>query len=93
MVLGANRISVFRSILLRGGRQVAVGLVFGVMLAVPSIWTFAHLTRNSPFSFHGLDVSAFGIASALLACVSLAGMYLPALRATQVDPVNSLRVE
>ena len=93
MVLGANRISVFRSILLRGGRQIAVGLVFGIVLAEPSFWAFAHLTKNSPFSFRSFDVSAFGIAVALLVCVSLAGMYVPALRATQVDPVNSLRAE
>lgn len=93
MVLGATRISAFRSILLRGGRQIAVGLVFGIMLAAPSIRAFAHLTKNSPFSFQSFDVSAFGIASALLVCVSIAGMYLPALRATQVDPVNSLRAE
>ena len=93
MVLGANRISVFRSILLRGGRQIAVGLVFGIVLAEPSFWAFAHLTKNSPFSFRSFDVSAFGIAVALLVCVSLAGMYVPALRATQVDPVISLRAE
>jgi predicted permease len=93
IVLGANRISVFRSILLRGGRQIAVGLVFGFVLAEPSIWAFAHLTKNSPFALRSFDVSAFGIAAALLVCVSLAGMYMPALRATQVDPVNSLRAE
>jgi len=93
MVLGANRASIFRSILLRGSRQITVGLVFGIGVAEPSIWAFAHLTKNSPFSFRTFDVSAFGIAAALLVCVSLAGMYLPALRATQVDPVNSLRAE
>jgi predicted permease len=93
IVLGANRISVFRSILLRGGRQIAVGLVFGFVLAEPSILAFAHLTKNSPFALRSFDVSAFGIAAALLVCVSLAGMYMPALRATQVDPVNSLRAE
>jgi len=93
MVLGANRVSVFRSILLRGGRQIVAGLLFGAVLAEPSLWAFAHLTKNSPFSFQSSDVSAFGIAAALLVCVSLAGMYMPALRATQVDPVNSLRAE
>jgi ABC-type antimicrobial peptide transport system permease subunit len=93
MVLGANRLSVFRSILLRGGRQIAVGLVFGIALAEPALWAFAHLTRNSPFSIRSLDISALGSATALLVCVSLVGMYMPALRATQVDPVNSLRAE
>jgi DNA-binding GntR family transcriptional regulator len=54
---------------------------------------FAHLVKRSPFSFRGFDASAFGIGAALLVVVSLASMYLPALRATQVDPVNALRAE
>jgi putative ABC transport system permease protein len=93
MVLGANRVSIFQSILVRGGRQIAVGLVCGVALAEPLVWTFAHLIKNSPFPFRSFDGSAFGIAATLLVSVSIAGMYLPALRATQVDPMKALRSE
>jgi predicted permease len=93
MVLGANRVTVFRSILLRGFRQIAIGLVFGIALAEPAVWAFAHLTKNSPFPFRSFDASVFTIAAALLVVISLAGMYFPALRATQVDPINSLRAE
>jgi predicted permease len=93
MVLGANRVTVFRSVLLRGARQIAIGLVFGIALAEPAVWAFAHLIKNSPFPFRSFDAPVFSIAAALLVGVSLAGMYLPPLRATQVDPINSLRAE
>jgi predicted permease len=93
IVLGANRIRVFRSILLRGSRQIAVGLVCGIALAQPAVWAFARLIKNSPFPFRIFDASVFGIAAVLLVAVSLAGMYLPALRATQVDPMKTLRME
>jgi ABC-type antimicrobial peptide transport system permease subunit len=93
MVLGANRVRVFRSILLRGSRQIAVGLACGIALAEPAMWAFARLTKNSPHPVRGFDVSLFGIAAVLLIAVSLAGMYLPALRATQVDPMKTLRME
>ena len=93
MVLGANRLAIFRSILLRGGRQIVVGLVCGIALAEPAVCAFAHLIKNSPFPFRSFDMSAFSIAAALLVAVSLAGMYLPALRATQVDPMKTLRTE
>jgi len=93
MVLGANRVTVFRSVLLRGGRQIGVGLAFGIALAEPIAWEFARLIKNSPFPFRIFDASMFGIAAAFLVAVSLAAMYLPALRATQVDPMKTLRTE
>ena len=93
MVLGADRIRVFRSILLRGGRQIALGLACGIALAEPAVWAFARLTKNSPYPVLGFDASVFGLAAVLLMAVSLAGMYLPALRATHVDPMRTLRME
>jgi len=93
MVLGANRIRIFRSVLLRGRRQIAVGLACGVALAEPAMWEFAQLIKNSPFPFRNFDASLFSIAAALLVAVSLASMYLPAVRATRVDPMTTLRTE
>jgi predicted permease len=93
MVLGANRTRVFHSILLRGARQIAMGLGCGVALAEPAVWALARLIKNSPFPFRDFDAPVFSIAAALLVAVSTAGMCLPALRATQVDPMKTLRTE
>jgi predicted permease len=93
LVLGANRATIFRFVLMRGVRQIAVGLACGIALAVPAVLAFAHLVKRSPFPFRSFDASAYGIAAALLVVVSLASMFLPALRATQVDPMNALRYE
>jgi predicted permease len=93
LVLGANRVTIFRFVLLRGVRQIAVGLACGISLAVPAVLAFAHLVKRSPYPFRSFDTSAYGIAAGLLVAVSLAAMHVPALRATQVDPMNALRTE
>lgn len=92
MVLGANRTAIFRSILLRGVRQIVIGLVCGVVLATPAAWEFAHLAKG-PFPIQSFDPSLYGIAAAVLVTVSIAAMFLPALRATRVDPIKVLRME
>ena len=93
MALGANRFSIFCSILLRGCRQIAVGLVCGIALAEPAAWTFTRLLKNSPLPLRDFDVLVYGIAAGLLVAVCLSAMYLPAIRATQVDPMKALRTD
>ena len=93
MALGANRFSIFCSILLRGCRQIAVGLVCGIALAEPAAWTFTRLLKNSPLPLRDFDVLVYSIAAGLLVAVCLSAMYLPAIRATQVDPMKALRTD
>jgi predicted permease len=93
MVLGANRADIFRSILLRGARQIAIGLACGLVLTEPAAWAFVRLLKRSSFPFRSFDPAVIGIAVGLLVAVSLAAMYLPALRATQVDPIKALRTD
>ena len=57
MVLGANQVSIFRSILMRGGSQIAVGLACGVALAGPAALLFHRLSKNSPFPFRSFDMT------------------------------------
>jgi ABC-type antimicrobial peptide transport system permease subunit len=51
------------------------------------------MVKNSPFPVRVFDPIVFGIAAVLLVIVSMAAMFMPALRATQVDPIEALRTE
>ncbi|HEX8710244.1 MAG TPA: ABC transporter permease, partial [Terracidiphilus sp.] len=93
MVLGATRIAVFRVITLHAIRNVAIGLVCGIALAAPAKLAFAHVASGSPLPLHGLWGFVFGVSAGLLAAVALAATWLPALRATRVNPIEALRAE
>jgi len=93
MTLGASRQAIFSSVLIKGLRQIAIGLLCGTVLAVPAAWTFAGMTKRSTLPIHAFDVSVYGISALILLVVSLCAMGLPALRATQVDPMQALRSE
>ena len=93
MVLGANRTAIFKSIMLRGVGQIAVGVVFGIALAEPAAWGLMRLARNSPIPLRSFNAPVYSVTALLLVAVSLVAMFLPALRATRVDPMKALRTE
>jgi ABC-type antimicrobial peptide transport system permease subunit len=89
MALGASRQNVFRLIVSHGGRLAAIGIACGVVGAVGITRVVASLLYNvsatDPLSF---------IATALfLALVALVASYVPARRATGVDPMVALRID
>jgi len=93
MTLGATRGRIFRSVIIKGACQAAVGLLGGCLLAVPAAWLFARLIAGSSFLIQAFDISVYGISALILIAVSLCAMSLPALKATQVDPIEVLRSE
>ena len=93
MTLGATRQSIFRSVMKRGLRQVAFGFLLGLVMAMPAAWAWMRLTKDSWLRLDTFDPSAYGIAALILLVVSFCAMCLPALRATQVDPIQALRNE
>ena len=93
MVLGATRGAIFRAITLQAIRNVMIGLVCGLALAEPIKWALAHIASGSPLPLRGLGTFIFGVSALLLGVVSLAATWLPALRATHVDPIDALRAE
>jgi predicted permease len=87
--LGAQSADVLRGVLGGTMRFVLGGIGIGAVGAVLMTRTLAHLlTQLSPN-----DPLAFGGAAAVLAAAALAGSYLPARRATRVDPAIALRRE
>jgi predicted permease len=93
MILGATHGAIFRAITVQALSNAAIGLVCGFAIAGPTKWALAHFASGSPIPLHGLGAFVFGVSALLLAAVTLAATWLPALRATRVDPIDVLRVE
>jgi putative ABC transport system permease protein len=89
VALGARRADVFSMVLRDALRLVAVGASCGLPLAV----AFARLISSQLYGISPYDPSAISVATALLATVSAIAIYVPARRATKVDPMTALRYE
>jgi putative ABC transport system permease protein len=89
MALGARAADVVRLVLREGMAPVAVGGVAGMMAAVLA----TRALRSMLFGVTPLDPVSFAAAPALLTVVALLACYLPARRATRVDPLVALREE
>ncbi|HYL64081.1 MAG TPA: ADOP family duplicated permease [Candidatus Methylomirabilis sp.] len=89
MALGATKGRILRSVLASGLRQVAIGLVFGVALALPAAVAFRRLIGGSDV----FNWSTYCLAAIVLAIAALAACYIPARRAMRVDPMVALRYE
>ena len=89
MALGADRASVVRLILREALMLLAAGLVIGIGLA---LWA-GRAAATLLFGLKPNDALTFIAASLLLAVVAAAAGYLPARRASTMDPMNALRTE
>ena len=93
MMLGATRQSLFQAVMTRGLRQISLGILFGLVLAMPAAWAFMRITKNSWLPVDTFDISVYGLSALILLAVSLSAMCLPAFRASRVDPIRALRDE
>jgi len=89
MALGANSGDVMRMITRQGMRLAAIGVVIGFLLAL----ALAQVLSSLLIGISGYDVTTFILVPALLSAVALLACYLPARRATKVDPLVALRYE
>lgn len=89
VALGAQQASILKMILMKGFRLLAVGIVIGLFASheltrflASQIWG---VSPTDPWTFAGV--------AAIVVAVGLAACFLPARRATQVDPLVSLHYE
>jgi putative ABC transport system permease protein len=89
VALGARASEILKMVVGRGARLVGTGLLLGLAGALL-------LTRFLSGSLYGMNASdplTFGFVSLILAGVALVACYLPARRATKVDPMVTLRYD
>jgi ABC-type antimicrobial peptide transport system permease subunit len=88
MALGAGANDVLRLVISRGLRLTIAGIIIGVTAAL----ILTRLMGNLLYKVSPHDPIAFGSALVVLIAVALIACFLPARRASRVDPVRALRI-
>jgi ABC-type antimicrobial peptide transport system permease subunit len=89
MALGAQRLDILRMALGEGMKIVVIGLASGLIGAA----IVSRVFRSMLFNVAPADPVTYVSVSAILAGVALFACYIPAQRATRVDPLVALREE
>jgi predicted permease len=89
MALGAGRDNVRGMVLKQVGRMVLIGGGIGIVAAIG----VGRAAQSLLYGLGGLDVPVVAIVTVLLAFVAFGAGYIPAMRASRVDPMQALRYE
>jgi ABC-type antimicrobial peptide transport system permease subunit len=89
MALGASRAEIMRLVLGRGLVLIGAGIAVGVAAAL----SVSHLMSNLLFNVSPVDPATFIGVPLLLGTMALAASYVPAFRATRIEPAIALRGE
>jgi putative ABC transport system permease protein len=89
MALGAQRVDLLRLVIRQGMTLVFIGLVIGA----PAAFALSRFMSALLFDISPRDPLTFAAVSALLLSVAMLACYIPARRATRVDPMVALRYE
>ncbi len=89
MALGAQPRQVLGLVLKQGMLLAMIGAAVGIVVALP----VARMAGNLLYGVSATDPLTYAGITLLLLCVALLACYLPARRATRIDPLKALRVE
>jgi putative ABC transport system permease protein len=87
LALGASTAEVLKLIISQGMQLVLIGLAIGL----PVAFSLTRLMKGMLFGARAADTLTFTVIASLLIAVTLLACYLPARRATRVDPMIALR--
>ncbi len=94
MALGADAARIFRMVMTQGAWQLGIGLILGAGGAALLLGVLAATAlQNILFKVNTLDPIIYFAVAGMLALVAAASCFVPARRATQVDPMVALRYE
>jgi len=85
--LGANRQSILSLVLMQGMRTVGIGVALGLGGA----YALSRFLQTLLFGVQQHDIAVFGVVTLLLVLVAVVACYVPARRATEIDPMAALR--
>ena len=89
MALGADKRQIFTLVLRQGFRLVLMGLAAGTALSL----VLTRFLTSQLYGVSAMDPLTFATVAALLSAVTLAACYIPARRATKIEPTVALRCE
>ena len=89
MALGASKDSVRGMVLKQVGRMVAIGGILGLAAAIG----LGRAAESLLFGMEGFDGVVIGMVAVILGLVGFGAGYIPAMRASRVDPMQALRYE
>lgn len=89
MALGAQRIDVLKMVLWQGFKLALAGIILGVIASL----LLSRVLASLLFGVSATDLLTFASVSVLLSVIALLACYIPARRATKIDPLVALRYE
>ena len=93
MALGAQRGDILKMIVGQGMGMALLGVVLGLVAALLLSFSAAWFVSDLLFEVGARDLTTFIVAPIVLAFLAFLSIYIPAHRATKVDPMIALRYE